>query len=268
MRRTGTARTIVPVTVTGVPWARWRSSICGAGRGCISAAKPPRSSHVAASGSRAMRGLQRRAIAARRPSRTVAMPSHPGEIHQWLAMRMPAAKAKAAKRSGARREAYRDRARSRRYCALSRVFRLCARGGFVVRGGASVVAMSLSPESCHRPSNAFEGDDGLQMECLWEQVYQCEGDGSIPGWLQRAAGHGRGLPDRRRRRRSAAWPMAARRWQTSAPRPARGGSTMTRSGRSAGGDFRKRRVSGGNAFGCGARMARAQIVSEIGGGGG
>ena len=33
------------------------------------------------------------------------------------------------------------------------------------------------------------------MECLWEQVYQGEGDGSIPGWLQRAqvAGEGGGV---------------------------------------------------------------------------
>ena len=35
-------------------------------------------------------------------------------------------------------------------------------------------------------SNAFEGSHGLQMECLWKQVYQGEGNGSIPGWLQRA----------------------------------------------------------------------------------
>ena len=33
---------------------------------------------------------------------------------------------------------------------------------------------------------ALEGDYGLQMECLWKQVYQGEGNGSIPGWLQRA----------------------------------------------------------------------------------
>jgi hypothetical protein len=33
------------------------------------------------------------------------------------------------------------------------------------------------------------------MECLWEQVYQGESDGSIPGWLQRAqiAGEGGGI---------------------------------------------------------------------------
>jgi hypothetical protein len=33
------------------------------------------------------------------------------------------------------------------------------------------------------------------MECLWEQVYQGEGDGSIPGWLQRSqiAGEGGGV---------------------------------------------------------------------------
>ena len=44
-------------------------------------------------------------------------------------------------------------------------------------------------------SNALEGGHGLQMECLWEQVYQGEGDGSIPGWLQRAevAGEGGGI---------------------------------------------------------------------------
>ena len=33
------------------------------------------------------------------------------------------------------------------------------------------------------------------MECLWEQVYQGEGHGSIPGWLQRmqVAGKGGGV---------------------------------------------------------------------------
>jgi hypothetical protein len=30
------------------------------------------------------------------------------------------------------------------------------------------------------------------MECLWEQVYQGEGDGSIPGWLQCAQVPGEG----------------------------------------------------------------------------
>ena len=42
---------------------------------------------------------------------------------------------------------------------------------------------------------AFECGDGLQMECLWKQIYQGESDGSIPGWLQRAqvAGEGRGV---------------------------------------------------------------------------
>ena len=52
--------------------------------------------------------------------------------------------------------------------------------------------VSRSPEPCHRLLRAFEGGHGLQMECLWEQVYQGESDGSIPGWLQRAEVPGEG----------------------------------------------------------------------------
>src|ERR1700749_1706715 len=55
--------------------------------------------------------------------------------------------------------------------------------------------VSRSPEPCHRLLRAFEGGHGLQMECLWEQVYQGEVHGSIPGWLQRmqVAGEGGGV---------------------------------------------------------------------------
>ena len=50
-------------------------------------------------------------------------------------------------------------------------------------------------ETVVRRSSAFEGGHGLQMECLWKQVYQGEGNGSIPGWLQRTqvAGQGGGV---------------------------------------------------------------------------
>ena len=63
-------------------------------------------------------------------------------------------------------------------------------------GGAAMVA--ISPRALSRatsPLLALEGDYGLQMECLWKQVYQSDADRSIPGWLQRAevAGEGGGV---------------------------------------------------------------------------
>lgn len=119
------------------------------------------------------------------------MPSHAGEIHQRLAKRIPTANAKDAKRRGAREK----RTGSRSIAPMLRFAANCwflRRGRFVLRGGASVVAMALSPEPCPPCSSAFEGDDGLQMKCLWEQVYQRNCEGSIPGWLQRTQVTGEG----------------------------------------------------------------------------
>src|ERR1700744_1955000 len=114
-------------------------------------------------------------------------------------MRMPAAKARAAKSSGAR-------VKRTGSCSIAPMLRLAGRllearlrAGRCDSdcGGAAVLAMnSRSPDSVNaRESNAFEGSHGLQMECLWKQVYQGEGNGSIPGWLQRAEvpGQGRGV---------------------------------------------------------------------------
>ena len=137
--------------------------------------------------------------------------------------------------------------------------------------------MSLSPESCHRPLNAFEGDDGLQMECLWEQVYQCEGDGSIPGWLQRAQVTGEGcriagdIDDLRRADGGQA--LTDLRAQA---RPGRIDNDQVGTvdvgaiyiGAIWGRGFQEAQRIGGNASGRGARMmGSAQIVSEIGCGG-
>src|ERR1700751_2076942 len=58
--------------------------------------------------------------------------------------------------------------------------------------------VAISPGALSRATGllrALEGDYRLQMECLWKQVYQGDGDRSIPGWLQRAdvAGEGGGV---------------------------------------------------------------------------
>ena len=138
MRRTGRERIIVPVTVTGVFCARKRSAVCGAGRGCISAAKPPMSNHVAARGSRAMRILARRARAARRACRMAARRNQTGSIQKRLAMRIPAANASAAKSRGAR-------VKQMGSCSMAPMERFATpvlRWSWLVVGGATVVAMN------------------------------------------------------------------------------------------------------------------------------
>ena len=55
--------------------------------------------------------------------------------------------------------------------------------------------VAISPGALNRATvllRALDGDYGLQMECLWKQIYQGDSDGSIPGWLQRAEVAGEG----------------------------------------------------------------------------
>src|ERR1700761_8883887 len=108
---------------------------------------------------------------------------------------MPTAKARAAKRSGAR-------VKRTGSCSMAPMLPLaksfleewpCAGRFDGEWGGATMVA--ISPRALSRatsPLRALEGDYGLQMECLWKQVYQGDGDGSIPGWLQRPEVAGEG----------------------------------------------------------------------------